>query len=292
MRRFLLFCTLIFCNGIFCDAGEIIFCGNDKVLIIDEKTSDGENINVVWSWRASEALPQLPEKYQKYLNGIDDCKPVDGNTKILLTAGAAVLLLERETKKCLFYAHTPNAHSAEWLPDHKIAVALSVHPNGDRLEIYDVRQPEKVLLQNELRGGHGVVWIPERKRLYALGYDGLFEYSLKNWDTASPKLIFENKWQPPITLGHDLSRVSPNRLLLSGHKSVCSFDIDQKKFTPFEPLKSTPDVKSVNYFEKTDKLIYTKGENGEWWTHNIYFVNPGKKLTIPAMNIYKVRVIE
>jgi hypothetical protein len=274
------------------DSNEIIVCGDDKVYIIDGRTSDGNNINIVWQWQVSESRSQLPEVYQKYLNTLDECKPVDNNTKLLLTSSnGGVLLLERKTKKCLFYARVPMAHSADLLPEQKIAVALSTHAQGNSIEVYDIRQPEKVLFKDAIHSGHGAVWMSECKRFYALGFDELREYSLKNWNTSSPELKLEKTWKIPIESGHDLFRVSPEELLVSGHEGVCSFNIEQEKFTPFKPLQSIPHVKSVNYVAETGQLLYTKAEES-WWTHNIYFENPNKKLTIPEMKIYKVRMIK
>jgi hypothetical protein len=269
----------------------IIVCGDDKVLIIDEKNSNGKNIKIVWQWQTSESRSQLPEVYQRYLRTIDECKSVDNNTKLLITASSGgVLLLDRQTKKCLFYAHSPMAHSADLLPDHKIAVALSTNPQGNSIELYDVRQPEKVLFKDSLHSGHGAVWVAKQNRFYALGFDELREYSLKNGNTKSPTLHHEKTWNIPVKSGHDLFYASPKELLISGHEGVVVFDIEQEQFSPFKPLQSTPNVKSVNYNVQTNQLHYTKAEES-WWTHNIYLENPHKTLTIPNMKIYKVRTI-
>jgi hypothetical protein len=291
----------IFGIGISCLAGSssgggkstelIVACGGDKVLIIDPETSDGENVNVVWQWQVSEAASQLPEAYQRYIPSIDDCKPVDGNTKILLTGARATVLLDRETKKCLFYAETPNSHSADLLPDNRVVVALSVTEGGNSLQVYDIDKPDQVLFRDSLYSGHGAVWIPERSRLYALGFDQLREYSLKNWHTASPELKLERKWTLPEEDGHDLSIVSRDKLIITASKGVYAFDITQEKFAPFEPLQNVPQVKSVYYNETTGRLIYTKAEES-WWTFNIYLEQPDRKLTIPDVRLYKIRVIK
>ncbi len=271
---------------------EIIASGDDKILIIDEKTSDEVDVNVVWSWQASEVAAQLPEIYRDHLRTIADCKSVDNDTKLLVVfSSGCVVLLDRTTKKCLFYTRAANAHSADFLPNNRIAVALSVKPEGNAVEIYDVAKPEQVLYRDSLYSGHGAVWMPERNRFYALGYDQLREYSLADWESASPKLHLEKTRIIPVESGHDLSPVSDNKLLISGHEGVCMFDIMQDKFIPFKPLQSTKDVKSVYYDENTQKTIYTKAEE-EWWTHHIYLKNPDKKLIVPNIDLYKVRVIK
>ncbi len=83
---------------------EIIAGGDDQVIIIDAATSDTSNLNIVWSWNAGEATG-LPAVYKDYIRSVDDCKPVDNNSKILLTSSSgAAVVVERETKRTLFYA--------------------------------------------------------------------------------------------------------------------------------------------------------------------------------------------
>jgi len=266
------------------NTGEIITCGDDQVLVIDSKASDKENVKVLWKWKASEAT-DLTDQFRKYMTSIDECKSVDKNKKILITSsGGGVVLIDRETKKSIFHAHVPNAHSAELLPGNRVVVALSTAPGGNSLEVYDVRTPEKVLCKDSLYSGHGVVWM--RKT----GYDELRRYTLKDRDSENPELRLEKTWKLPDTGGHDLSPVSDNKLILTTTNSVWIFNIKEEQFLPFEMLDQVKNVKSVNYNESNGELVYAKGEIS-WWTHNIYFRNPDKTLTLPDINLYKVRVI-
>ena len=270
---------------------ELIVCGDDKILIIDEQASNGADVKVVWSWQASEAASQLPEIYQRYLISMDECKPVDGGKNILATSSSgAVVLIERTTKKCLFYAHVPNAHSADALPGGRIAVALSTNPKGNSLEIYDRNRPEQVLWKDSLYSGHGAVWNDKRQRLYTLGYNDLREYSPVNWNTPSPELRLEKTWTIPGRSGHDLSPISDDELLISEHSGVHLFDIPRETFTPFESLKNADNVKSVNYIKSSRELVYTRAEES-WWTFNIYLENPDKTIHIPDIKMYKVRLL-
>lgn len=268
---------------------HVAVCGGQEVKIIDMSQSDGENLHEVWSWRIDEPTEGLPAEYAEYLNPLDECKFVDGNSKLLLTSStSAVVLIDLKTKKNLFYARVPMAHSADLLPRDRVAVALSTHSKGNSLEIYDIAQPEKVLWRDSLYSGHGAVWHAERKSLYALGYDVLREYKLKDWESDTPSLELVASWSIPVKSGHDLMKVDAVRMLVSGHEGVYWFDVNSGEYTPFEPLKSTVNVKSVNYNAKSGKLVYTKAEES-WWTHHIYQENPTKVITIEDMNIYKVR---
>ena len=268
---------------------HVAVCGGQEVKIIDMSQSDGENLHEVWSWRIDEPTEGLPAEYAEYLNPLDECKFVDGNSKLLLTSStSAVVLIDLKTKKNLFYARVPMAHSADLLPRDRVAVALSTHSKGNSLEIYDISQPEKVLWRDSLYSGHGAVWHAERESLYALGYDVLREYKLKDWESDTPSLEMVASWSIPVKSGHDLMKVDAERMLVSGHEGVYWFDVNSGEYTPFEPLKSTVNVKSVNYNAKSGKLVYTKAEES-WWTHHIYQENPTKVITIEDMNIYKVR---
>ena len=269
---------------------ELIICGDDQVIVVDYETSDTNNLNILWRWDASEAS-DLPKIFQEYMRSTDDCKPVDDNKKILISSSSGgVVLVDRETKQSLFYTHAPNAHSAEWLPNNRIVVALSTASGGNSIELYDVDKPGTVLFKDSLYSGHGVVWMPETEQLFALGYSELREYSLENWNTEKPELHLENSWELPDPGGHDLISVSESRLLLTSHVGVWHFDIPEEEFSPFSPLASMQNVKSVNYDEITQRLIYTKGEIS-WWTHHIYCQNPDKIIAVPDIRVYKVRVI-
>ncbi|MDR3132809.1 MAG: DUF6528 family protein [Prevotellaceae bacterium] len=277
----------------------LITCGQDKIYIIDEETSDGKQLNVVWSWKVADAAAQLPPEYLSYMATLDDCKSVDNDTKLLMTSstGGGVLLVERSTNKCLFYAYAPQAHSADLLPNNKIAAVLSFHDNGNCIAVYDINSPNRVLCQYELSGGHGAVWVSERNRFYALGSSALREYSLKNWDSNTPELVLEKEWDVPLDNGHDLSAVNSNTFLVSSNSSanfegkVYLFNIDTGEFTLFKPEILSGDIKSINYIQETGWIVYTQAEES-YWTENIYTVNPIKKLTVPGYRMYKVRLMK
>jgi hypothetical protein len=276
------------CSG---KSDEIVVCGDDQVLIIDKSVSDSTNVSVSWSWKVSEAT-DLPAEYQKYLIPPDECKAVDNNSKILVTSsGGGVVLIDRETKKSVFHAHVPNAHSAELLPDNRIVVALSTAEGGNCIELFNINQNEEVIFKDSLYSGHGVIWMPGMERLFTLGYDELRSYSLKEWNSDKPSLLLENRWKLPDYGGHDLSSISDNSLVLTTHSNVWIFDADAGKFSPFKLLEAIGNVKSVNYNSKTGNLVYTKGEIS-WWTHNIYCKNPDKTIILPGINLYKARVIK
>lgn len=267
----------------------LIACGDDKVVIIDAGKSTEDSTHIVWRWQVSEAVSQLPPEYQKLMVPLDECKPVNEGKEILLTSsGGGALLLDKETKECRFYAHVPMAHSIEMLPGGRIAIALSTHPKGNSLELYDVDKPEQVLFRDSLYSGHGVVWMEEKQRLYVLGFDELRAYALAQWETDSPLLQLEKTWKLPIEDGHDLVRISDHELGFSGYEDVYKFDLTDEAFALFSPMQGKKDIKSFNYDVQTGYLVYTQAEI-DWWTHHIYIEQPTKVLTVKDINLYKVR---
>ena len=267
----------------------LIACGDDKVVIIDAGKSTEDSTHIVWRWQVSEAVSQLPPEYQKLMVPLDECKPVNEGKEILLTSsGGGALLLDKETKECRFYAHVPMAHSIEMLPGGRIAIALSTHPKGNSLELYDVDKPEQVLFRDSLYSGHGVVWMEEKQRLYVLGFDELRAYALAQWETDSPSLQLEKTWKLPIEDGHDLVRISDHELGFSGYEDVYKFDLTDEAFALFSPMQGKKDIKSFNYDVQTGYLVYTQAEI-DWWTHHIYIEQPTKGLTVKDINLYKVR---
>jgi len=268
---------------------SIVACGDEKVLIIDHEASNGTEVRITWKWTASDD-GALPEDYQRLMGTIDDCKAVDSGSKILLTSsGGGVVLVDRKSGKSLFHARVPNAHSAEYLPGGRIAVALSTAEKGNAVELYDVNRPEDVLFRDSLHSGHGVVWIDKLQTLFALGGSELRAYNLENRESPAPRLSLVESWKIPGEGGHDLFGVSEKRLILTTVDNVWNFDIEKEDFSVFQPLAGVANVKSVNFDQNSGRLIYTKAEES-WWTENIYLRNPDKVISIPGLRLYKVRM--
>lgn len=270
---------------------ELILIGDDQIIIMDYEKSTAGNKHINWQLKSSE-IKGLPDSMLRYFNTLDDAKSVENDSKILISSsGGGVVLVDRKTKESLFYSRSPNAHSVEYLPNDRIAVALSTAEKGNSIELYDVNQSDVPLYTDSLYSGHGVTWNESRGLLYALGYDQLRAYSLENWDSENPELNLVREWTLPETGGHDLFAPTENNLLLSSNESVWEFDLDSEQFAPFQPIANEKQVKSVYVDETTKEIVYTKGEVS-WWTHNVYFLNPEKVVEVPEMKLYKVRIIK
>ncbi|WP_409966216.1 hypothetical protein PIECOFPK_02885 [Mycovorax composti] len=270
---------------------DIVVCGDDKVVILDGKEAEKGDTVIKWRWQVSEAA-SIPQQYQKWLFPLDECKSLEKGKKLLLTSSSGgVVLLDVATKKILFYAYAPMAHSAAPLPGNKIAVALSTHRKGNSIELYDVSEPEKVLYKDSLYSGHGVVWNKRRKRVFALGFDVLRCYQLKDAKTMHASLTLEKSWKLPSEGGHDLYAIDDNFMLITTHDNVYLFDIKKEKFTVFDLLADQHNVKSVNYNKRKKRLIYTQAEKS-WWAYHVRIKNPDVAILLPNIKVYKARVIE
>ena len=198
---------------------EIITCGDSKVMIVNIGKASMTTVPYEWEWD-SKTADDLSATLKGRLLGMDECKVVnEGNDQLVLltSSGGAALILSRKTKKCLFTAvDAPGAHSIELLPNNRVVVALSGDAGG--FQVYDRDASNKVIFKEDQKGGHGVIWMENQQLLYALGYDKLLAYELKDWNTSTPSFVKKQEWNLPlggteqIPDGHDLIRISDHEL--------------------------------------------------------------------------------
>lgn len=277
-------------------AEEVYACGDGQVRAYE--IDDGKP-RETWRWTAALA-EGLPALYRESLfRSIDECKSVDSGRSILVTSSSdGVALIDRASKAVRFYARSPMAHSAEILPGGRLAVALSTHKNGNRLEVYDVSKGEKPLFQLDLYSGHGVVWDAQRNRLFALSFDKIQAFSLKDWDGLTPGLTETNRWTLPGKQGgHDLSRDPvTGKYLVTTTDAAWWFDPDAKTradahaFTPFPALNPAEHVKSIELSPR--RAVWVKAEE-DWWAFGFSVAdrdgkNP-RRIDVPDLHLYKVR---
>lgn len=280
---------------------ELLVCGDNMIYHIDADIAveKGFNAAVLWQWDSKTAMGTIGKDGLR----LDECKPVDNNTKILVTSSRGfALLLEKATKKVLWWSNvSTNAHSAELLPNNRIAIACS--ENGDEVQIFDLSTPNKVICSTPLPYAHGVLWNEKHQKLYAIGNNDLRTYSLKDWDTASPSLVLEKTVD---TYGkawglHDLSYVNDDTILISGNKAGF-YDVVNDKFVPLGRFQSSNGIKAVNYNSETGDCWYVDATKPEgdfaWSSKTIHYtddVNSSspdlKTITNVPINMYKVRVL-
>lgn len=281
---------------------ELAFVGSTNVYIINADNSTDDNLDVVWHWDSSTS--DIPDAYRGMFVHCDDAKSVNDGKQILVTSSSSTggcALIDRLSKKCLFYARCNNAHSATMLPSDRIVVACSTGNNErhNSLLVFDQAEPDKVKYQAKLKSAHGVQWIASRQRLYAIGENNLVEYSLQDWDTSSPKLKVERTIKTPTNGLHDLAVVSDDELLCAGNNAYL-LRLDNMTFTELKQFHGETKVKSVNY-NKSSGAIWTTIAEESWWTFHIKEMHigsndPVKVLSVPfskyGTNVYKCRVYQ
>ena len=256
---------------------------------------------VTWDWDAGSVATVLglPKDRMDY---IDECKVSrDGNELLITAAHGWCVLLRKEDCKVLFWAKDIlNVHSAEFLPGNRIAVACSV--GTDCVNVYDRKNPDKVIASYPLYAAHGLYYSQKYKRLFAAGGNKLNIYSLKNWESDTPALELEHSLSTGfyVTDIHDLVPKGEDSLILAGNNAAI-FDIKTGIFRSIERFRGIGSIKSINYNPETEEIIYTHSNpdtrEGEmpWSTWKIrysylYPEMPEFHLHVPEQAFYKVRV--
>ncbi len=271
--------------------GQLVVCGWDEVFVFDLGAPDNPG-GKIWSWRAKDR-PELPAELHARFATTDECKPVDGGRRILITSSSdGVALVDYPSGKVVFHATAPNAHSAELLPGGRIAVAASHRPNasGDRLILFDIGSPDKPLSHTELPWGHGVVFDQKRRILWALADEDLHAYTLKDWDTDSPSLALNAKHRMPDRGGHDLYPAADTpALTVTTGKHCWLFDRDTRRFSPHPALADKASVKCITVDSATHRTVWMQAEGANWWSERLRFLNPTGELIMAGEKLYKAR---
>lgn len=281
---------------------QLLFCGDNKIYQIDAEKAmaNGYKNAIVWQWDAKTVAIKMGMAESNMIR-LDDCKLVDNNTKVLATSSKSyAVLLDYKTQNLLWFSTgSKNAHSAELLPNNRVAVACS--EGGDVLQIFDIDKNNQVLFSTELTNGHGVVWNEANQRLYAIGGTSIKVYTLTDWDTTSPKLTLEKTISSSsyVTGLHDMTLVDSNTLLVAGNRAAL-YDISKNTFTSIPHFASSNAIKSVNYNPQTGHCWYTDATGSDreltWSSNDIRFTyditknSIDNRIQIGDLNMYKVRV--
>lgn len=265
-------------------------CGDDQVR---ELRIDGDRAVETWRWTARDARDLPPDYRERLMAHIDECKPVDGGRALLVTAstGGAVLI-DRATGHVRFRARVPMAHSADLLPGGRIAIALSISPDGDRLQLYDRRHSERVVQTVPLPSGHGAVWDAKRQRLFALSHDLVQSFRLIGSGRAA-RLVEAARWTLPGRRdGHDLSPDGDGRYYVTTDNGAWRFDPDDGSFAPYAPLNPALRIKSVS--AAGERVAWVQAEQSWWASGFTVMAADGRdrhRIALDGIHLYKVRWI-
>ena len=94
MKRLLILFPLIFlCGCSVINRNCVAVCGGQDVKIIDMSMSEGTDIKTTWQWNSEDPQADIPEDYRRLMRNIDECKFVDRNRKLLLTASGDGMIM-------------------------------------------------------------------------------------------------------------------------------------------------------------------------------------------------------
>ena len=281
---------------------QLLFCGDNMIYLLDAEKAltDGYKNAILWQWDAKSEASRVGLSAANMIR-LDDCKLVSNKTQVLATSSKGyAVLLDYKTQKLLWYSNgSKNAHTAELLPNNRLAVACS--EGGDVVQIFDINRSNVVLFSTELAYAHGLAWNPANQRLYAGGNNTINVYKLTDWETSAPKLTLEKaiSTYPSITGLHDMMLIDDNTLLVAG-KYAAFYDIEKNAFTRIPHFNASTGIKSVNYNPQTGECWYTDATNSgrelTWSSNDIRFTYDVTKTNIDAsiwigdINMYKVRV--
>ncbi len=269
------------------DAQHLITCGAKEVVIVDV----AQSMKRIWSWAAAGSRG-LPPKMVDLYRTTDECKPVDGGRRVLVTSSSGgVALVERATGNVEFYATVANAHSATLLPGKRVAVAAShLEDRGDRLFVFDLGRPGQSVFETPLPFGHGAVWDERRKTLWALSGNDLRAYRLRDWETAAPALELAGRYPLPEGGGHDLYPVSGTPTMTVTTNTRCwLFDRERHVFAPHPELGNLAGVKSIAANPETGQTAFVQADRPEWWSETVRFLRPERVWRVPGERFYKAR---
>ncbi|HTV02653.1 MAG TPA: DUF6528 family protein [Luteitalea sp.] len=269
-------------------ADSLVVCGWDEVFVLDVTQPTAPR--KTWSWRAADR-PELPEAYRALFRSTDDCKPVGADRMLITASSDGAALVDVATGRALWWGRCGNTHSAEMLPRDRVVLACSVRPEtGNRLAVFDVERPDRVVFTTELESGHGVVWDAARQRLWALGLRELRAYALVDWSSSTPSLRLVSRATLPGEGGHELTPVPASAdLIVSATEGVWRFNRDTQRFSPDPDLAGKAHVKSAVVDARSGRLAWTQADEPDWWTSRIRLAHPDAIVTLPGERLYKVR---
>lgn len=269
-------------------AEPIILCGWDTVFVVDTSTANTKT-KPIWTW-TDKKCEQLPEAMRGTFATTDDCKPVDGGSRILISSSSGgCAVVERPSGKAVWYAQVPNAHSLELLPRGRIVVASSVHAKGNRLVLFDLAHSDQPICDTPLVSAHGVVWDEGRQLLWALGLKELQSHGLQDWESDKPSLAIKGSYPLPDGEGHDLQPVpGSNDLVVTTGRHVYFFDRDEREFRLHPDLGDRANVKSVIVHPLSGQTAFIQATES-WWSDTVGLLSPAGTMRLPGERLYKAR---
>lgn len=243
---------------------------------------------VLWRWCAAED-PAMPPDHVAAFATLDECKPMQlGDRQVVVVTASwsgGVAVIDRASRRTLFSAPLPMAHSAAILPDGSLVGAGST--GCDRLLHWRLGVPEP-LASIALPHAHAAVPDPRRGLLWSGGGQQVVAYDI-GLEQGHPRHVIDM----PDDGVHDLVwDGAGDALICSTDEAVWRIDPDSRKVVAWDPLHRMRWVKGIAPPINGGPLCFQKGEAGAWWSDTIYALAQGPVLAMvrfPGRKLYKVR---
>lgn len=264
-------------------------CGKANLAIFQLSTEAPDAIEEVWRWVPAE-YEGLPDDAGRLFRHIDECWPLEGGSKILITSSTdGVGIVDRAKRQFHFVGEATNAHSAALTPGGNIAVAAS--KGGDELILFDKGSVDHRLASAPLKLAHGVLWDARRRRLIALGDERLAIFKIIKTDDQGVRLKETKSFSLPEAGGHNLSwGLGRESLFISTASCVWLFDLSTDEFSHDPNLSQSPYIKSVSVNAAGDVILWVQADQEKWWSDAVHLTAAQRTYTLPVgMEIYKAR---
>ncbi|MDA0935485.1 MAG: hypothetical protein O3C51_18725, partial [Planctomycetota bacterium] len=162
---------------------------------------------------------------------------------------------------------------------------------GNALTRWSLDDPSAPMQEIELRDAHGVVQDPETRLVWALGGDELVALA-----TGDDGLAVRARFPLPDSGsdrpagGHDLV-LDPvtGLLLLSDVSRLWTFDRTERSFSPFAPLPTVDDVKSITRLGPRGPFLLVQATESWWSDRGRAVGDEGVAFRVEGARFYKLR---
>ncbi|MFC5753699.1 DUF6528 family protein [Actinomadura rugatobispora] len=276
--------------------------GGHRIVVLDAAKKTWTTASAKWKWTPTASNGFADVAHAWSLPSDVRVRKAKGKTYVLSADSKGFLgAVEYPSGKRLWAtdAGAPsNPHATELLPNGNVAAAAST---GGWIRVYAASQGRaaSAYTQFALKGGHGVLWDPRRKVLWAIGDDHLV--SLKVGGTAGkPTLKEVSRSALPSQGGHDLAPVygDRDRLWITTNYGVYQYVKSTKRYTASYRGSADidlPIVKAVGDNPSTRQVVLTRPREGcatTWCTDTAEFFGSASQKatrTLPGAQFYKVR---
>ncbi|WP_433514858.1 DUF6528 family protein [Nonomuraea sp. CA-143628] len=275
-----------------------------QVVVMDSKYTTWNSTALKWKWKpsAKNGFPEA-DACGKCTGAISEVRlrnggpgQVGGKSVVAVEDEGFIGVVSYPSGKRLWAINAGGAdvmpHSAELLPGGNIAAVAS---KGGWLRVYTASQgpASKSYTEYPLPGGHGVLWDPARRLLWALGTHHLLSFEVGGTPAKPTLKEVSRTTLPGKHGGHDLWPVfsDQDRMWLTTNDTVFQYVKSTGTFVTMNEY-SVRLVKAIGDQPTTGQILRTRPKSGcpaTWCTDTVEFFNATDTRVLADAKIYKAR---